>query len=190
MVYIGIGIIGVLIIQVFNIVSLKRITLIKPLTWILGSSLLVCSIVALCIRSNTLLLPNWSLWLGWGLLLLSSILLLYALFINLPFRQSYINADSKDKLVKTGLYALVRHPWLHGLVIALLSLVLVSRSKLLLFAVPIWVSIYIVMLMVVDKFVFSKMFDGYGEYREKTPMLIPNRSSVNAFINLLKKSRV
>jgi hypothetical protein len=33
------------------------------------------------------------------------------------------------------------------------------------------------------------MFDGYDSYRRETPMLVPNRRSVNAFVNSLKQSR-
>jgi hypothetical protein len=39
-----------------------------------------------------------------------------------------------------------------------------------------------------DKYFFGKMFAGYDSYRRQTPMLIPNRRSLSAFINSLKRS--
>jgi len=36
-----------------------------------------------------------------------------------------------------------------------------------------------------DRFVFGKMFTDYDRYREKTPMLVPNRQSLNTFMNSL-----
>jgi protein-S-isoprenylcysteine O-methyltransferase Ste14 len=93
------------------------------------------------------------------------------------------------KLITTGLYALVRHPWIHCFTLLLLSLVLVSRSSLLLIASPIWILLDIVLVVVQDKFFFDRMFDGYTHYRKETPMLVPNRRSINTFINCLKRAR-
>lgn len=190
MIYIFIGILGFLIIHAFDIVSLKRIPVAKPFTWILGSGLLVYSLIMLCLRSNTLPLPIWSTWLGWGLLALSFCLLIHSLFINLPFRKTYLATGVGDRLITTGLYALVRHPGVHWFTITLLSLVLVSKSSQLLIAVPIWILLDIALVIVQDRFFFGKMFDGYDKYRQKTPMLVPNRQSTNVFINSLKQFRV
>jgi len=186
-VYIAIGCLGLLIIHLFDIVSLKRLPGAKPLTWALGSSLLVYTLVMICIQADKLPLPIWSSWLGWALLSISCLLLTYSLFINLPFRKTYITTGVGDKLVKNGLYALVRHPWVHWFIIALLSLILVSRSSLLLIAAPIFILLNIVLVIVQDRFLFGRMFHGYDSYRRETPMLVPNRQSLNAFIGSLKQ---
>ncbi len=192
MIYIFIGILGFLIIHTFDIVSLKRIPAAKPFIWILGSGLLVYSLAMLCLRSNTLPLPIWATWLGWILLAISFCLLIYSLFINLPFRKTYLATGVSDRLITTGLYALVRHPGVHWFILTLLSLVLVSRSSLLLIAVPIWIMLDIALVIIQDRFFFGKMFDGYDKYQQATPMLVPNRQSTNVFINsnLRKQSRV
>ena len=187
MIYIFIGILGFLIVHTFDIVSLKRIPAAKPLTWILGSGLLVYSLIMLCLRSNTLPLPTWSTWLGWGLFALSFFLLIYSLFINLPFRKTYIATGVGDKLITTGLYALVRHPGVPWFTLILLSLILVSKSSPLLIAAPIFILLDIVLVVVQDKFFFGRMFDSYESYRQETPMLVPNRQSLNAFIDSLKQ---
>ena len=189
MIYIAVGILGFIVIHLFDIVSLKRIPSgAKPGVWAVGGGLLVYSLIMLCLKSNTLPLPIWSTWLGWGLLTLSLFLLIYSLFINLPFRKTYIATGVSDRLITTGLYALVRHPWVHFFSLLLLSLVLVSRSTLLLIAAPIWILLDILLVVVQDKFFFSRMFDGYDDYRRETPMLLPNRRSVNTFIRSLRQA--
>ena len=179
---------GILGIHFFDIVSLKRTPRAKPYIWILGSGLIVYALMMACLQSDKLLLPVWSTWLGWGLLFISLSLLVYPLFINLPFRKTYITTGVGDKLMTTRLYALVRHPGVHWFILLMLSLVLVSRSSLLLIASPIWILLDILLVFIQDKFCLTKMFDGYESYRRKTPMLLPNRRSVNAFIYSLRQA--
>ena len=188
-IYITIGALGFLVIHLFDIVSLKRISGVKPFTWILGSGLFVYALINVCFQSDKLLLPGWTTWLGWGLLSVSLLLLIYSLFINLPFRKTYIANGVGDKLITTGLYALVRHPGVHWFILFMLSLILVSKSSMLPIASLIWILLDIVLVVVQDKFIFGRMFDGYASYRKETPMLVPNRRSINAFINSLKQAR-
>lgn len=190
MIYIALGIFGFIVLHLFNLVSLKRIPFgAKGCLWAAGSSLVVYSLIMLCLKSNTLPLPIWLTWLGWGLLPISLFLLIYSLFINLPFGKTYINTGIGDKLVTTGLYALVRHPWVHCFALILLSLVMVSKSSLLLIALPMWLWVNILLVAIQDRFFFGRMFAGYDRYRRETPMLIPNRRSVNAFISSLRQHR-
>jgi len=190
MIYIAVGIFGFIVIHLFDLVSLKRIPSgAKPGVWIVGSGLLVYSLIMLCLKSNTLPLPIWSTWLGWGLLTLSLFLLIYSLFINLPFHKTYIATGVSDKLITTGLYALVRHPWIHCFTLFMLSLILVSKSSLLLIAAPIFILLNILLVVIQDKFFFGRMFAGYDRYRKETPMLLPNRKSISACISSLRKAR-
>jgi len=190
MIYIAVGILGFIVIHLFDIVSLKRIPSgAKPGVWTVGSGLLGYSLIMLCLKSNTLPLPIWSTWLGWGLLTLSLFLLIYSLFINLPFHKTYIATGVSDKLITTGLYALVRHPGVIWFTLFMLSLILVSKSSLLLIAAPIFILLDILLVITQDRFFFRQMFAGYDSYRQETPMLLPNRSSVNAFISSLRQDR-
>ena len=187
MIYMAIGCLGFLVIHLFDSVCLKRLPGAKPFTWILGSGLLVYALVMAWLQSDKLPLPIWSTWLGWALLTISLLLLLYSLFINLPFSKTYIATGVGDKLVRTGLYALVRHPGVHWFILLMFSLILVSKSSLLLITAPIFILLDIVLVIVQDKFFFGRMFNGYDSYRQETPMLVPNRQSINAFINSLKQ---
>lgn len=189
MTYIILGILGFLIIHFFDIVSLKRVSGAKPCTWILGSGLLVYSLIMLCLSSDKLLLSSWTTWLGWALLSISLILLLYSLFINLPFRKTYIASGVGAKLITTGLYALVRHPAVHWFILLMLSLVLVSQSKLLLIASPTWILLDILLVVIQDKFLLGRMFEGYDSYRQETPMLLPNKRSISTCIRTINQTR-
>ncbi len=189
MIYLAFGILGFIILHIFDIVSLKKIPGVKPVTWLAGGGLLFFSVIMMALAPGKLGLPVWAIWLGWGLLPLATFLTVYSLFINLPFRRTYINSGVGDKLVVTGLYALVRYPWIHTFALILLSLILVSRSRLLLIASPILILLNILLAVIQDRFFFDRMFSGYDRYRKQTPMLIPNRRSITACINSLRQAR-
>jgi protein-S-isoprenylcysteine O-methyltransferase Ste14 len=160
----------------------------KPLTVLVGNGLLVFSTIMLCLSPDKLVLPAWSSWLGWGLLPIAVSMLIYSLFINLPFDKTYVATGVGDKLITSGFYALVRHPWVHGFTLLMVALILVSRSSLMLIAAPIWVLLDIILVAIQDRFFFGRMFADYENYRRQTPMLIPNRRSISAFIDSLKQT--
>ena len=189
MIYIGTGVIGFIVIHFFDLVSLKRIPFgTKPIVWVAGFAILFFSLIRLCLQSNTLSIPVYLNWLGWFLLAISVMMIMFALFINLPFRKTYVSTGVGDKLIKTGLYALVRHPGIYWEALFFFSLVFISHSHLMLTAAPIFVILNTALVIVQDKYFFPKMFKGYNQYQQETPMLVPNRRSVIAFINSLKRS--
>lgn len=190
MIYIAAGCIGFLVVHLFDVVSIKRVPLAKPLLWLLGSGLLGYSLVMMFTWPVTLPLSIWTIWLGWVLLTISTTLLVYSLFINLPFRRTYIATGVGDRLVTTGLYALVRHPGVHWFILFMVSLILVSRSSLLLIAAPLFILLDIGLVIIQDKFFFIRMFNDYESYQKKTPMLVPNWRSLNTFIKSLRQARV
>ncbi len=187
MLYIIIGAIGFVVVHIFDLVALKRIPRLKPVVWCVGSGLLIYSLVMICRYPVKIELPAWSIWLGWGVLAVSAFLLIHSLFVSLPFRKTYVDAGVGDKLVKTGLYALVRHPGILWFPLFMLSLIPISRSSLLLIAAPTFIALDIVLVFIQDKFIFGRMFRGYERYRRETPMLLPNRKSVGAFLRSLRQ---
>jgi protein-S-isoprenylcysteine O-methyltransferase Ste14 len=188
MIYIVIGVVGFFLIYLFDLVSLKRIPLgLKPFIWTVGCVMLLYSVIKMCFESNTLAISGWLSWVGWGLLSVSLLMITLALFVNLPFRKTYVDSGVGDKLVKTGLYALVRHPGVYWVASFFFSLVLISKSSLMLMAAPIFVFLNTVHVIIEDKYLFVKMFDGYDRYQKETPMLVPNRRSIKAFMSSLKK---
>ncbi len=189
MIYIAIGVLGFLILHVFDILCLKRVPRAKPVAWLSGVGLLIYSVVMLSLAPDKLSLPLWSTWLGWGLLPLAIFLKIYSLLINLPFRKTYITTGVGDRLVVTGVYALVRYPWIHSFAFILLSLILISKSSLLLIASPILILLNILLAVIQDRFFFDRMFAGYDRYRKETPMLLPNRKSISACIRTISHTK-
>jgi protein-S-isoprenylcysteine O-methyltransferase Ste14 len=189
MFYIIIGIIGFLFLHIVDFISIKRIPLLKPLIWISGGGLWLYSLVRVCLDAEKLSLPVWATWIGWVLLAISIVIFVYALFINLPFRKTYVDTGVGDKLIKTGLYALARHPGAIWFILFMLSLILVSESKLMLIAAPIYMVLNTFLVVIQDKVFFPRMFAGYDIYQKETPMLLPNRRSINAFIGSLQQEK-
>jgi protein-S-isoprenylcysteine O-methyltransferase Ste14 len=184
--YIIIGVLGFLVAPLFEVASIKRIPGAKQCVGVFAAGLVTYAMVITCLKSDRLGLPLWLTSLGWILLLMSLLLVAYSLFINLPLRQTYISSGVEDRLVKTGTYALVRHPAVLWYALLLLSLILVSKAKLLLVASPIWLLMDTLYVFVQERLLFTKMFAGYDDYRRETPMLIPNRKSIGACIRTLR----
>jgi protein-S-isoprenylcysteine O-methyltransferase Ste14 len=189
MFYVALGVLGFLVIHLFHLIALKKLSLAKPLTWALGSGLVIYATVSICLSGGKLALPSWITILGWGMLAASLSLLFYSLYYNLPFSKTYISNGGGDRLVTTGLYALVRHPWLLFYILFLLSLLLASHSSLLLVAAPVWLALNVLLAFIQDRYVFGRMFPDYREYRQRTPMLWPNRKSFRAFMGQFKWPR-
>jgi protein-S-isoprenylcysteine O-methyltransferase Ste14 len=189
MIYIIVGVVGFIVINFFDFVSVKKIAFgVKPLVWTAGFAVLIYSLVRLCLHSNGLNLPPWVTCIGWFLFAVSLLMITFALFINLPFRKTYISTGIGDKLIKTGLYALVRHPGIYWVASFMFSLVFISKSQLMLIAAPIFCIVNTVLVVLEDIYFFPKMFEGYDKYQKETPMLVPNRQSIKAFISSLKRS--
>lgn len=188
MIYIGVGVLGFISMNIFDLVSLKKVPFgIKPLLWTAGCGMLFYAILMLCSESSNLSLDSWMVWAGWGLLTVSLFMIMLALFINLPFRKTYVEAGVSNRLVKTGLYALVRHPGVYWVATFFFSFVLISRSSMMLIAAPVFVFLNTAFVVIEDKYFFVKMFKGYTEYQKETPMLIPNRRSIKAFLDSIRR---
>jgi len=185
--HILVGVLAFLIAFFFDLAAIKRISYLKQIIGLASASLFGYSLLAICLAPVKLQLPNWLSWVGWPLLFVSVLLLVYSLFLEIPFQQTYAAEGVGDKLVKTGTYALVRHPDVLWFGLFLLALVLVSRSRLLLFAMPVWLFMDVLYVWVQERFFFGRMFPHYGQYQEETPMLIPTRGSIARCIKTMKR---
>lgn len=188
--YIIIGICSFLIAYLFDFVSLKKIPLAKLA--IEGAVMLLggYSTTMVYMQKEKFFLPLYLSHLGWFLLVVCIFLLFYSLFWEIPFRKTYALKGVGDKLIKTGTYALVRHPGVIWYALLLVALLLISRSKLFLIAAPIWIFMDILYAFIQEKFYFIKMFPGYEEYKKETPMLIPTRKSLASFLASFRKKEI
>ena len=183
------GCVAFIIALFFDLAALKRIPYLKQTIGVISISLFSYSLIMVSLDADRLQLPDWSSHAGWPLLLVSVSLLVYSLFLEIPFRQTYAADGVGDRLVKTGTYALVRHPGVLWLALFLLGLVLLSRSRLLLLATPVWLLMDVLYVWVQERFFFGRMFAGYEQYKRETPMLIPTRSSIGRCWRSVRGSR-
>ena len=190
MIYIIFGILGFLVIHTFDFVAIKKIPFgAKPIVWTAGFAILFYSLIKINLQTNILNISSGWTWVGWVLLIISAVMITIALFINLPFRKTYVSTGVGNELMKTGLYALVRHPGIYWVALFFFSLVFISKSQLMLIAAPVFVIINTILVIVQDVYFFPKMFEGYDKYQMETPMLVPNKRSIKAFINQFKNAR-
>jgi protein-S-isoprenylcysteine O-methyltransferase Ste14 len=175
------GTIGFVTIHLFDVAALKGMRWIKPFIWTAGCLLLMFAAVMVCTDPAKISLPVWLSISGWIMLPGAIGLLMYSLFGNLPFRKTYLEKGVPNKLIKNGLYSIVRHPGIYGFGLLMLSLFLLSGSKLMLLAGLIWLAIDIILVVLQDLIFFGRMFPEYAIYRQETPMLIPTWRSLATY---------
>ena len=170
----------------FELASWRGITWAKPILGGLSGALLVSSLALAALTGDKLELPGWLQTMGWGILVASATLLVWSLFLELPFRATYAVPGMPPALVTTGTHSLVRHPSVLWYALLLLSILLVSGAQVVLVALPVWVLMDIWWAILQEKLYLEKVFPGYKSYQRKTPMLIPNRSSLGACLRSLR----
>ena len=188
MLYIALVLTGLALVHLGDPVSIKRIPVAKPLVWAAGMGLIIYGTIASSFSEPKFSVYTWGVVVGWLLLALSGTLVLISLFINLPFWKTYVSTGASDRLVTTGLYSLTRHPGVLSTVVLVASVVLVSRSYVVLFAAPLVITLDVLLVTIQDRLFFGRMFEGYGDYRSETPMFVPNRRSIRAFALWLRRA--
>lgn len=179
--YIAAGLSGFALLHLFDFVSLKRLPFLKPMVWGLGSVLWLYSLIMLATGTDKIdLVPPIST-LGWTIAFVFGIAFFHALFISLPFTGTYVAKGVGNVMVTTGLYAMMRHPGVLLLSLALIGLSLGTGSVGLIIATPLWIIADVILVYLQDRYVFPRMFPGYTAYQKRTPMLIPTRNSIREY---------
>jgi protein-S-isoprenylcysteine O-methyltransferase Ste14 len=187
--YVALGVVAFIIAGFFDLAALQRIRYLKQSIGLVSVLLFGYALVMVARQPDKLPLPAWLSSAGWPFLVISGFLLIYSLFLEIPFRQTYAADGVGDKLVKTGTYALVRHPGVLWLALFLLALVLVSRSRLFLLATPLWIFLDVLYVWIQERFFFGRMFVGYEQYKQETPMLLPTPASIGQCWQSLRSSK-
>ena len=180
------GSLGFVLVHLVDWAALKRLPLLKPLFEFCGTALVVFAIIATTTEGSRISLPFWTGAIGATLLVFSIMGLIYSLFINLPLHSTYIKTGNSGQLVDTGLYQLVRHPWLIFFILTMAGLALASRSVDIITAGLWWTALSVMLIWWQDRYVFCRMFPNYDVYKQHTPMLIPTPKSVSAFLSQFK----
>ena len=187
--YILLGVLGFIAGYGFELASAKRVAQLKPVLAVAVAGLLTYSTVMVGMDSGRFWLPAWLQVVGGIILPVSLLLLLFSMFLELPFVATYRSRTGSPRLVTTGTYALVRHPTEAWYVLMLGSLLLLTRSELLLVALPVWVLLDVIWVVLQERLHLTRVFPEYAAYQRTTPMLIPNRRSIPAFIRSLRSIR-
>jgi protein-S-isoprenylcysteine O-methyltransferase Ste14 len=176
--YIVLGIGGFLVAYLFDLVSLRKIPYGKQAIELMAICLALYAHIMVCIRGERLSLPFGLSYVGWPLFGLASLAMIYSLFLEIPFKRTYVAEGTGNKLVTTGTYALARHPGVLWYALLLISLILISQRQLILLAAPIWLLMDVLYVWLQDRSFVPRMFPDYRRYQRETPMLIPNRTSI------------
>lgn len=187
--YVLIGATGFLLAYAFDWLSLKDIPVLKQAAGVLAVCLLLYATVMVCISYPRFELPFFTIPLGSCLLMVSLALLIYSLFIEIPFHGTYVEKGAGNRLITTGTYALVRHPGVLWLALVYISLALLFPSAMLLIAVGVWFLLDVIYVVIEDRIFFPRMFPGYPDYRRRTPFLIPSRQSILTCIRTINPGK-
>ncbi len=183
--YILTGTLGFLFILLFDVYTLKIAGFKRKVTGVAGVVLIAYSTIAVALVSEKIAIPV-SFRIAAGILCAAAaFLLVYSLFLELPFSKTYGGAKYSSELVDTGTYALCRHPGVLWFGLMFLFFFYATGAKLLIPAGIIWTAVDIIHVYIEDKFFFPKMFPGYKNYAKSTPMLIPNKVSIRRCISTL-----
>ena len=185
-----VGVAGFLVVYTFDWVSLRRIRATKQIVGFLFIALEGYALFLACWGVSRFWLPVGVVVLGWFFLPASVVLLVYSVLIEIPLVKTYGHAGVGDRLIRTGTYALVRHPGVIWYALFLLSLVLITRSVTLLVAAPVWLLMDVLYVVIQERFFLQRMFPAYEQYRHQTPMLIPTRRSIVDCFKTLKRREV
>jgi protein-S-isoprenylcysteine O-methyltransferase Ste14 len=190
MLYILTGALGFATLYFFDIANLKGRLFIKRACFISGHLALGYSILMVCIDSERFSMSPAARVTGYIISVLFFLVLIYSMFIEIPFKTTYMTQNRKSALVKTGTYGLVRHPAVLWYVLFLSGLFLMTGSKTLLFALPVWSAADVIYTILQERFIFIKMFgEEYRAYQKEVPNLIPTCKSIKKFLSTLKNSR-
>ena len=179
MIFVIIGAVGFVILYFFDLAALKGVRVLKTAIWIAGYGLVAFALNMLIRRSESFAIPAFVKIIGIVFSIITTLLLLYSLLIEIPFKKTYLDKGAGSKLITTGTYALVRHPGVLWFILFLIGLFLATGEKLVLLTIPVWGFLDVLYVIIQDKYYFPKQFgDAYKKYQKEVPMLIPNKTSI------------
>jgi len=185
MYYVILGALSFLLMFGFDVYTLKNNGFMKALLGLTGLGLFIyATVMVVILPSEGVGLPQWLQVTSLMLCILFTLLLIYSLFLELPFMNTYGKEEHNNKLMTAGTYGLCRHPGVLWFGFAFLFLFLATESWLVFGAFIVWTLMDIVYILLQEKYIFVVMFPDYKEYQHQTPLLIPTKASLK---KVLKK---
>lgn len=116
-------------------------------------------------RFRWIILPDWVLWAGAVLFLLSYLLYAEVLREN-TYLSRTVEVQDGQKVIDTGLYGIVRHPMYSATIVLFLSMPLVLGS-IISFVIFLTYPVIIAKRIRNEEAVLEKELDGYSAYKKK-----------------------
>lgn len=190
--YIILGIFSFILFFLFDVFNLKGMATFKRLCGLAGLISLGYSTYKLAFLGSRITIYPFVSQISILMSLLCLFLLIYSLFLELPFQKTYGGSEFHNGLVDTGTYALCRHPGVIWFFLFFIFLFLTTGSSWLLLAGILWTGLDVIYVILQEKCFFEKVFKEYTNYKKSTPMLIPNARSIKRClntINLVKRDK-
>jgi protein-S-isoprenylcysteine O-methyltransferase Ste14 len=175
MVGVALGAASFFVIFWVDVPSLKGIRALQPALWVLSVLLFAAGLVLCSDPAGGFAVARPLRVLGWVFSAAFGLLLVYSLFIEIPFSQP------PQQVVSSGTYALCRHPgvlWFAGLLAAFL---LARGTRWLLLAAPVWIALDALLAVLQERLFLVRVFGrGYQAYQRTVPMFLPTPRSLRA----------
>ncbi len=179
MMYIGLGVIGFLLLFVSDVCGLREKCTFQFVSAIVGTFFIFVSSVMILTLGY-----NYELALGFriiGLLLAITFLLLtiYSVVIE-------VSKNNDDKqLITSGTYALNRHPGVLWLFLYYFFGSFFFADYMILIAGIVFTIVNIIYVHLQEMLIFKHIFENYDEYKKTTPMILPTKSSLQKCIKTI-----
>jgi protein-S-isoprenylcysteine O-methyltransferase Ste14 len=187
--YIFIGCLSFILFYIFDLNKIIFIHKMTNICYVLGLVLLSFCTIALLFgsfKNNEIFIP-WQWVLVFGILsFIFLLLMIYTLFLGIPFTKTYLETQRGNAVVNTGMYALCRHPSAIWFFFFYLFLALASGNKLLLWAAVTWTILNTIYVYIQDRWIFPIILEDYQSYQKHVPFLIPNLSSIRNCVMSLR----
>ena len=122
-------------------------------------------IAGLCYRYDWAMLPQWTMWLGVGVFLLS-----YVMYAEVMRENAYlsrtIEIQEGQQVIDSGLYAIVRHPMYTATILLFLSIPVILGSLISFLVMLLYIPIIAQRIRYEEQFL-DKELDGYREYKKR-----------------------
>lgn len=186
--YVFSGATAFILFAVFDYFTLTNRGFLKKVFGLTGLAVFIFSSIMTLLYSDTTNIPIVLRAISFVLSLFFLWMLVYSLFLELPFQKTYGNKIHNTKLITTGTYALCRHPGVIWFALFYLFLFLFTAKTMILVGGTVWTILDVIHVIFQEKLFFIVMFPDYGNYINTTPMLIPNLQSYKKCINTIFKT--
>lgn len=185
MLFLAVGSLGFVCMLLFDWADSRRWKL-KGFLCAAAALLIIGSCVALAFLDSRIRVPVPLRVIGGFFAAVFGFLLLFSLFIEIPLAKSYQKVSGIRRVIRTGTYALVRHPGVLWFFFLTISLIPVTGSLAMCAAVPLWTGLNVILVLIEDKVFFPRVFGrAYQVYKRRVPFLMPTASSARACLSTL-----